>query len=57
MEVEPICVEPLYVSNAKVPVKDFTADIAVKSVVLWAAVREIVLVAVPFVQDNPVISK
>ena len=52
-----ICVEPLYVSNAKVPVKDFTADIAVKSVVLWAAVREIVLVAVPFVQDNPVISK
>ena len=32
--VVPIWVEPLYVSKAKVPVKDFTDAIAVSSVVL-----------------------
>ena len=57
MEVEPICVEPLYVSNAKVAVKDFTDAIAVSSVVLCAAVSVIVLAAVPFVHDRPVMDK
>ena len=57
MEVEPICVELLYVSNAKVAVKDFTDAIAVSSVVLCAAVSVIVLAAVPFVHDRPVMDK
>ena len=55
--VEPICVEPLYVNKANVPVKDFTEAIAVRSVVRCAAVSVMVLVAVPFAHDRPVISK
>ena len=56
-ETEPICVEPLVVVSAKVPVNDFMDFIAVSSVVLCAAVKVTVFAPVPFAQESPVIVK
>lgn len=54
-ETVPICVEPLVVVSAKVPVNDFMDFMAVSSVVLCAAVSVIVFVEVPVDHDRPLI--
>ncbi len=52
-ELDPICVEPLMVAREKVPVKDFTAAIAVSRFVRCVEVSVMVRSAVPVDHDRP----